>query len=247
MPYPIPHRPTSPTAFAPGSGRFQYRVRVVGLQFAQSTIDIDPSIERVLDLIGIFVFAVSGGLVAVRKHFDVVGVIALASVTALGGGLIRDALLGDTPPPALTQTSYLLVPLAAAAITFAAHTHIEKRWLRAHLVFDAAGLGLFCVSGTSKALSFGLTGIGAIALGVLTATGGGVIRDVLAQEAPVLFRSDTILYGVPAALGATAVTLAWRFDAFSGTVAVAIAFCVFALRITALRFGWHAPRPRLRT
>lgn len=218
---------------------------MIGQQLAQSTIDIDPTVERVLELVGIFVFAVSGGLVAVRKHFDVVGVIALASVTALGGGLIRDALLGDTPPPALTQTSYLVVPLVAAATTFAAHAHIEKRWLRAHLVFDAAGLGLFCVGGTSKALSFGLTGIGAIALGVVTATGGGVVRDVLAQEAPALFRSDTILYGIPAAIGATAVSLAWRFDVFSGPVAVGIAFGVFALRISALHFGWHAPRPRL--
>ena len=91
------------------------------LQLAQGTVGLDPSIERALDLIGIFVFAVSGGLVAVRKDFDLVGVIALASVTALGGGLIRDALLGDTPPPGLTEPSSLLVPLLAAAVVFAAH------------------------------------------------------------------------------------------------------------------------------
>ena len=214
------------------------------LQLAQGTVGLDPSIERALDLIGIFVFAVSGGLVAVRKDFDLVGVIALASVTALGGGLIRDALLGDTPPPGLTEPSSLLVPLLAAAVVFAAHVQIERRWLRPHLVFDAAGLGLFCVTGTVKALAFGLTGIGAVALGVLTATGGGVVRDVLAREEPVLFRAETVLYGIPAALGAGAITIAHHYDRLSGPAAAAVAAAVFALRIAALQFGWHAPRPR---
>ncbi len=217
---------------------------VVAVDAVRSTVGLDPSVERALDLAGIFVFAISGGLVAVRKHFDLVGIIALAAITALGGGLVRDALLGDTPPPALTEPAYLVVPLVAAAVTFAGHRRIEQRWLRPHLVFDAAGLGLFCVAGTTKALSFGLTGIGAVALGVLTATGGGVMRDVLAGEQPMLFRTETVLYGIPAALGAAALTIAWEFDASSAEFAGVVAVAVCALRLVALRQGWHAPRPR---
>ena len=212
-------------------------------EVVRSTVGLDPSVERALDLLGIFVFAISGGLVAVRKHFDLVGIIALASITALGGGLVRDALLGDTPPPALTNPAYLVVPLVAAAVTFVGHQQIEQRWRRPHLVFDAAGLGLFCVAGTTKALAFGLTGIGAIALGVLTATGGGVMRDVLAGEKPTLFRTETVLYGIPAAIGASAVTLAWHLDFSNAAFAGAVAVGVFALRLFALHYGWHAPRP----
>ncbi len=219
-------------------------MHVFSSEVVQSTVGLDPSVERALDLLGIFVFALSGGLVAVRKHFDLVGVIALAAITALGGGLIRDALLGDTPPPALTEPAYLVVPLVAAAVTFIGHRQIEQRWRRPHLAFDAAGLGLFCVAGTTKALTFGLSGIGAVALGVVTATGGGVLRDVLAGEQPTLFRTETVLYAIPAALGATAVTVAWELGAAGAEFAGVIAVAVCALRLLALRHGWHAPRPR---
>ncbi len=216
----------------------------LAVEVVRSNLGLDPSVERALDLLGIFAFAISGGVVAVRKHFDLVGVIALASITALGGGLLRDVLLGDTPPPALTDPAYLLVPLAAAGVTFAGHRQIEERWRRPHLAFDAAGLGLFCVAGTAKALSFGLSGLGAVTLGVLTATGGGVMRDVLAGEQPDLFRIETILYGVPAAAGSTAIAVAWHFDVFDALFAGVVAVAVCVLRVAALRFGWHAPRPK---
>jgi uncharacterized membrane protein YeiH len=206
---------------------------------------LDASVERVLDLAGIFVFAVAGGLLAVRKRFDLVGVVVLAGVTALGGGMLRDVLLGDTPPAALRDTTYLLVPLAAGLVTFAAHGVIDQRLRRPHLVFDAAGLGLFCVTGTVKALASGMNSLGAIGLGVITAVGGGVLRDVLAREEPSLFRADSVLYGIPAALGATLVVVAWRTDVYRGALAIAIAALVFAFRLGALRYGWHAPRPRL--
>lgn len=198
----------------------------------------------VLDLTGIFVFAVSGALVGVHKRFDLVGLVVLAAVTALGGGVLRDVLLGDTPPLAVRDALYLLVPLVAALAVFVAHPVIDRKLRRPVLVFDAAGLALFCVTGTVKALSFGVNTLGSVALGVVTAVGGGVLRDVLAREEPALFRSDSVLYGVPAALGATIVVVAWRLDVYSGAVAAAAALIVFALRIAALRFGWHAPRPR---
>ena len=161
----------------------------------------DGDVARVLDLAGVFAFAVSGALLAVRKHYDVVGLTVLALVTALGGGTLRDVLLGDIPPQSLASTTYLVVPLVAAALVFVGHDVIERRLRTSVLVFDAAGLGLFCVTGALKALAFGAPAVAAVLLGAITATGGGVIRDTLAGEDPVIFRSDSVLYSVPAAFG----------------------------------------------
>ena len=113
-----------------------------------SVTGLDSDIERVLDLGGILVFAISGGLTAVRKEYDVVGVVALSLVTALGGGILRDLLLGDTPPGALRDTSYLVVPLVAAALVSLFHRRVERHLRRPAVLFDAAGLGLFAVIGT---------------------------------------------------------------------------------------------------
>jgi uncharacterized membrane protein YeiH len=208
-----------------------------------SVTGLDDDLERALELSGIFVFAVSGALMAVRKGYDVVGVVVLAIVTALGGGIARDVLLGDTPPAAFRDRWYLIMPLAASAVVFVAHRLIERNLLRPVLVFDAAGLGLFCVTGTVKALSFGVTTIGSIGLGVLTAVGGGLLRDVLAREEPALFRPDSELYAIPAALGAGVICLAWRTDTYGAVAASLTAIGVFLVRVAALRFGWRAPRP----
>ena len=134
-----------------------------------------------------------------------VGVVALCLVTALGGGILRDLFLGDTPPVALRETSYLVVPLVAAALVSLFHRPVERHLRRPAVLFDAAGLGLFAVIGTVKALSFGVNVVGSVMLGVITAVGGGVLRDVLAQDVPALFRADSTLFSIPAALGATAV------------------------------------------
>ena len=115
------------------------------------------------------------------------------------------------------------------------------------MLFDAAGLGLFAVIGTVKALSFGVNVVGSVMLGVITAVGGGVLRDVLAQDVPALFRADSTLFSIPAALGATAVAVAWRGDFYRGHVGALLALAVFAMRILALRYQWHGPRPRVRT
>ena len=159
---------------------------------------------QVLDLIGVFTFGVSGALMAIRRDFDVVGIAILAVVTALGGGIVRDLVLGDTPPPAFTRWEYLVVALAAAAITTVAHPGLA-RLFRPLLVFDAAGLGLFCVAGTEKALDSGLAPLAAACLGVSTAAGGGVLRDVIAREVPALVRPDSELYAAPALVGALVV------------------------------------------
>lgn len=204
---------------------------------------LEPEIERALDLAGILVFALSGASLAARRRFDVVGMAVLATATGLGGGIVRDALLGDLPPAALRDQRYLAVPLVATAIVLVAH-HVVERMQRPVLVFDAAGLGLFCVVGTAKALDRGLGVLASVLLGVLTATGGGVLRDVLAREVPTIFRSDSVLYATPAAVGAAATAAAWANDALSAPVAGAIAASVLALRLVALRRGWRAPVAR---
>lgn len=201
-------------------------------------------VARMLDLAGVFAFAVSGGLLAVRKHYDVVGLAALALVTALGGGTLRDVLLGDLPPTVLATPSYLVVPLGAAALVFLAHDVIERRLATSVLVFDAAGLGLFCVTGTLKAMEFGAPAVAAVLLGTITATGGGVIRDTLVGDHPVVFRADGVLYAVPAATGALAVVLLSWTSLPPSITSVAIAVLVVVWRLAALRRGWHAPRPR---
>jgi len=193
------------------------------------------------DLLGIFVFAISGALMAIRRDFDVVGIVVLAVATALGGGIVRDLVLGDTPPVAFARWDYLLVPIVAAGVAFFAHPELERLSLTL-LVFDAAGLGLFCVAGTVKALQFGLSPLAATALGVITAVGGGVLRDVLARETPALVRPDSELYAVPAVGGAVAVAAVWELGAYSTAVGLLAAAGIFGVRCLALHHHWRGPR-----
>ncbi|CAL9528376.1 MULTISPECIES: trimeric intracellular cation channel family protein [Streptomyces] len=200
-----------------------------------------PSVQHWLDLAGIFVFAVSGALLAVRKNFDVVGMALLASVTGLGGGLFRDLVIGAVPPAAFTDLGYLLTPLAATVLVFFLHPQVE-RINRAVMVFDAAGLGLFCVTGTVKAHAYGLGLTASVVMGLATAAGGGVLRDVLANEVPSLLRWDREVYAVPAVVGATAVALLIKAGELNGVTSGAAAALAFVLRLLALRYNWRAPR-----
>ncbi|MEU6126051.1 trimeric intracellular cation channel family protein [Streptomyces sp. NPDC047123] len=200
-----------------------------------------PSVQHALDIVGIFVFAISGALLAVRKNFDVFGIAVLAEVTALGGGLFRDLVIGAVPPAAFTDLGYFITPLFAAALVFFLHPEVERTQLAVN-VFDAAGLGLFCVSGTTKAYDYGLGLTASAALGLMTAVGGGVLRDIVANEVPSLVRWDRDLYAVPAIVGATMVALCIRFEeltAFTSGIAVVT---TFVLRLLALRYHWRAPR-----
>ncbi|MEU6813711.1 trimeric intracellular cation channel family protein [Streptomyces sp. NPDC046860] len=200
-----------------------------------------PSVQHTLDVIGIFVFAISGALLAVRKNFDVFGMAVLAEVTALGGGLFRDLIIGAVPPAAFTDLGFFVTPLIATVVVFFLHPHVE-RIQAAVLVFDAAGLGLFCVTGTTKAYSHGLGLTASATLGLATAVGGGVLRDVLANEVPSLLRWDRDLYAVPAIVGATMVVLCIRFDALTSLTSGLAAAVAFLLRLLAMRFHWRAPR-----
>ncbi|MFC6885510.1 trimeric intracellular cation channel family protein [Actinomadura yumaensis] len=203
---------------------------------------IGPGAAGLLDLAGIFVFAVSGALAAVRQRLDVVGMVVLAEITALGGGILRDLVIGAVPPAAFTSLGYVLVPLGASALVFFWHPQVT-RLLPAVLFFDAAGLGLFCVTGTVKALDHGLSPLHAVLLGVVTAVGGGVLRDMLSGQIPsVLY--DRQLYALPALLGAVVIALAYEADLHGGFVSAGAALLAFGLRVLALRYGWRTPRPR---
>src|ERR1700712_4755126 len=197
----------------------------------------------VLDLVGIFVFAVSGGLVAVRKQFDIFGVLVLAGATGLGGGFLRDVLIDATPPAALADWRYLLVPVAAGLVPFVFHP-VVGRAERVINIFDAAGLGLFCVTGALKALDYGLGPVPAALMGMVTGIGGGIARDLLAGRGPVIFSSE--VYPPPALLGATWAVLAQGWGLQEGLVADPGVLICFGLRVLALWRGWSAPLPRAR-
>ena len=200
-----------------------------------------PGVQQVLDTVGIFVFALSGGLLAVRKNLDIFGIAVLAEVTALGGGVFRDLIIGAVPPAAFQNMGYFFTPLVASLVVFFLHPEVQ-RINRTIQVLDAAGLGLFCVTGTAKAHDFGLGSVADIALGMATAVGGGVARDLLAHELPSLLRWDRALYAVPALVGSTivaALIALGRLDGITGTLAALVAF---VLRLLALRYDWRAPR-----
>lgn len=193
----------------------------------------------VLDLIGIFVFALSGALLAVRIRFDIVGVLVLGMITGLGGGIMRDVLIGAIPPAAFTDWRYLVVPLVAGLVAFRFHPDLAKieRYIN---WFDALGLGLFSVLGAQKALLFGLDPIPAVLMGMLTGVGGGVLRDLLANRMPSVLRED--VYALPALAGAAALVIVWDAGAFHPWVLIPCAALCVVLRFLAIHYRWSAPR-----
>ena len=195
----------------------------------------------VLDLVGTFVFALSGGMAGVNRRLDIFGVLVLAFVAANTGGIARDLLIGAVPPAAIADWRYLAVALAAGLITFYAYDLIAR--LRSPvLMFDGAGLALFAVAGTQKALGFGLDPVMAAVLGMLTGIGGGVMRDVLLAEIPVVLRAE--LYAVAALAGAAIVVIGEGLGLPSAAVVVAGIGLCFGLRVLAIRRGWNLPIAR---
>ncbi|MEH3034625.1 MAG: TRIC cation channel family protein [Aeromicrobium erythreum] len=192
-----------------------------------------------LEIVGIFAFAVTGALVGVRRDLDAFGVTVLALLTGLGGGVLRDVLIGATPPTALREWPPITTALVAALVVVVWHRRIGRRDPQI-LVFDALGLGLFCVSGTIVAAEAGLAPWAAALMGVITSIGGGILRDVLAGRIPVVLQRD--LYATPAALGAVVAAATWRLDLTPLLYVVAAASCV-TWRLLAVRRDWSAPRP----
>jgi uncharacterized membrane protein YeiH len=199
----------------------------------------EPSTTLVVfDLVGIFVFAISGGLVAVRKGLDVFGVLVLAGTTGLGGGFLRDVLIGATPPDALEDWRYLMVPLASGLLAFWFHPALG-RIERSVNVLDAFGLGLFCVTGALKAMDYGLGPAPAALMGMVTGIGGGMLRDLLAGRVPTVFRGE--LYATPALAGAIVVVAGTHLDVPVGVVAFAGGGLCTVWRLVAIWRHWQAP------
>ena len=192
----------------------------------------------ILDLAGTFVFALSGAMSGVHHRVDLFGVIVLSFAAGNAGGLTRDLILGATPPPAIGDWRYIGVSLAAGLLTFFC-APIIRRLRSSVLVLDAAGLALFAVSGTLKALDARLNPAGAMLLGVLTGVGGGMLRDVLVSEVPAVLRGE--LYASAALAGSAVVVLGRLLRLPTQEFALVGGLLCFALRYQAIRRGWRLP------
>lgn len=192
----------------------------------------------VLDLGATFVFAISGATQGVRKRLDLFGVLVVAWAAGVAGGIARDLLIGAVPPVAISQWRYFVVTIAAGLVGFFASGQIARLRTPVQL-FDAAGLCLFAVTGTEKALAFGLNPFVAAILGMISCIGGGVARDLLTGEVPTVLRSE--LYAVAALAGAGSIALGhWLGLPSSPVILFGAALCLF-LRLMSLYRGWRLP------
>jgi uncharacterized membrane protein YeiH len=197
----------------------------------------DPTLILWLNVAGTFVFGLSGGIAAVRARLDFFGVIVLAAVVGLAGGIMRDLLIG-TPPATFRDWRYLAAAGAAGLVSFFAAPRLE-RINRQVLIFDALGLSVFCVTGATKALAFGLGPVQATLLGMITGIGGGMLRDLLLGETPTVLRRE--LYAIPALLGAAVVVAADEAGSTSAVFPLLGAGLCFAIRMFGLRRGIDVP------
>jgi len=196
------------------------------------------SFYNFLDLAGTFAFAISGAVAAKQRKLDLFGIVAIAFVVACGGGIIRDVCIGAIPPTGLTDWRYLLVSLIAAlAIIF-----LDK-WVRRlnHpvLLFDAIGLSFFAVAGARKAMAYGHNAEVAVLLGMVTAVGGGILRDVLLNRIPVVLEKE--IYASAALVGAVMVVVGTHLGWSEDWVSLLGIFACFGLRFLALRYHWNLP------
>ena len=209
------------------------------------------TLQTVLDVCGVFVFGLSGGLVAVRRGLDLFGVLVLAWVAGLGGGIVRDVFLGRVPPVGVSDWRLLTAAVVAGLAVFLLHgpwqqaavRHPDARWNRATFavrLLDAAGLGLFAVSGALVALDAEAGPLAATLIGGITAIGGGMFRDVLAREVPEVLRRE--LYAVPALVGSASVVLLHHLEALTPLTAWLAVVLVFVARVVAVALDLNAPR-----
>jgi uncharacterized membrane protein YeiH len=198
-------------------------------------------LTNVLDWVGTLAFALSGGVLGVKKRFDLFGVLFLSFVVAVAGGVIRDVLIGAIPPVAITDIHYFAIALIGGLLTFYCYPNVSSHQ-RLMLLPDAVGLGLFAVTGAQKAIEHGINPLMAAILGMITGIGGGMTRDVLAGDIPFVLRGD--LYALAALAGGAIVSIGTivgippTYLMLSGA-----AVCIF-LRLMAIYRGWRAPVAR---
>jgi len=202
----------------------------------------DPTLLLVLNLAGTFVFGLSGGLAGVQARLDAFGVVVLAVVVGLAGGITRDLLIG-IPPQTFRDWRYLAVAGGAGLVAVLAQPALE-RLERPILVLDAAGLALFCVTGASTALDHRVGAVEAVVLGAITGVGGGVLRDILVREIPVVLRTG--LYAIPALVGAAIVVGASKSGTHNLAFPIIGAAVCFAVRLVGVYFDVNVPQTRPR-
>jgi len=200
-----------------------------------------PPLLSLVDAVGTFAFALSGGALAVQKRFDVFGVLFLAFVTAVAGGVTRDLLIGAVPPAAIAGWSSFAIAIAGGLATFVGYPLVQAL-KRPVLLLDAVGLALFAVTGAQKALVYGIDPVMAAALGMVTGIGGGMLRDLLAGEVPSVLRTD--IYAVAALAAGAIVALGSVLDVPAAWSMLAGATLCMFLRVMAIFFGWRAPVAR---
>jgi len=194
-----------------------------------------------LDLAGTFAFALNGALTAIRvAHLDIIGVVTLGMITALGGGILRDVMIDSLPPATFSDWRYLAVAAGGSLLAFLLGRRLD-RLSGAITMLDAAGLSLFAVTGASKALEFGLGPAQAVILGAVTGVGGGTLRDVLTKRVPTVLRSG--LYAIPALAGATVTVVATELGVYGLPAAIGAAALCFVIRMLGVRFDLNAPTP----
>ncbi len=193
-----------------------------------------------VDLVGTFVFAIEGAMMAVENGLDLLGIIVLAFATALGGGIIRDVLLGAVPPKALRDSRYPMVAFAGGIIAFAGSGFVQHVPRSVLIDLDAAGLALFAVAGTEKALQQGMPSLIAVCLGAITGVGGGTMRDVLLTHVPAVLMID--VYATAALAGAAVMVAARKLGIPSSVSALLGGLFCFGLRLVSVWQGWNLPK-----
>lgn len=192
------------------------------------------------DIAGTMIFAVEGAMAAVNGNLDLIGILVLAFCTALGGGIIRDILLGALPPASLRDWRYPTIAFVAAILVFFLHRYVRAIPIPVIQVLDAAGLALFAIAGTTKALLHKMNPMVAIMLGTITGVGGGTIRDVLLNQIPGVLRFE--VYATAALLGSALMIAAKKLRAPSNAAAAFGATACFILRVVSIWRHWNLPR-----
>lgn len=192
-----------------------------------------------LDLAGTFVFAISGATAARQRGLDLFGICAVAFTVACGGGIIRDLCIGAIPPAGLSKWYYLVSAMIAAGMTIGLYPLVQLL-NQPVILFDALGLSLFAVTGTQKSLAYGHNAEVAVLLGIITAVGGGVLRDILLNRIPIIFQKE--IYASAALAGALIVVfgnnLKWISDDWISIIALIVCF---GMRLLALTYHWNLP------
>ena len=212
---------------------------VIDSSIAANVDEYAKTIVLVLDLLGTFVFALSGGVAAVRNRLDIFGVLLISIVAGNTGGIVRDVLIGAAPPAAVTDWRYVVVSILAGISAFFWFRTIYRLRNRVQIL-DAAGLALFAVAGAQKALVFGLNPLASAMLGMTTGIGGGMFRDVLLARVPLVLSSE--FYAVAALAGATVVVVGSVLDFDPSATGVFGALLCFGLRFLAIRRQWNLPK-----